>query len=401
MACLNNVDPEEPLSVRFFTIPLLASPSDLLHRLFPITIFPAMTSPSLAPPTPLLPRCFFLLVAWSFLTLSPPAAKCANEADDVKTPPLVRCFAQTKSPSAPFDNGKFAPKPGETISFIGGTNTFDLQKYPYQEILLQLAYPNLNLKIRNLVWQGDTVLRQVRPRFYFTEDGDKQPGSLPDQRDHVSPGIVFVNFGKMESLEGADSLANFLSAYETFLDQLQTRTQRIVLLAPTPFFPVGPAKNQSMARNKTLAEFESAIRAVASKRKFLYVDQFNPLLESLDPGLSYDGIHLTDAGQKQVARITAQALHFPLAPDAALNSSKLQTLHQALLRKDFLWQQYYHPTNWAFLYGDRQSQPASRSHLDKDKRWFRTEVGQLPGLINETETDIHRYAAEAAASISK
>lgn len=357
---------------------------------------------TILPRTPLPVRNILLpLIAGTLFTQASPSSIGAETEDDSKVSSLVRCFAETKTPAPPFAERKFTPKSKETISFIGGTNTFDLQKYPYLEILLQLAYPKLELKIRNLVWQGDTVLEQVRPRFYYTKIGDKQPGSLPDQRDHVVPGIVFVNFGKMESLESENSLKNFQSAYNAFLDQLQTRTQRIVLLSPTPFFPVGPAKSQTQSRNENLAKFEKAIHAVAKERDLLYVDQFNPLLETLDASLSDDGIHLTDKGQRLAAQMTAKALEFPLDPESALKSSNLQTLQQTVLRKDFLWQQYYHPTNWAFLYGDRQSQPASRSHLDKDKRWFRNEVSQLPDLISETETDIHRYASEVAASISK
>lgn len=347
------------------------------------------------------PKFSPLFTIWICLTLFPWIAQGAGEDDDSKISPLVRCFAQVEKPSPSFSDGKFVPKPGETVSLIGGTNTFDLQKFPYLETLLQVSYPNLHLKIRNLVWQGDTVLHQTRPLFYFTSKGDKQPGSVPDQRERVQPGIVFVDFGKMESLEPEDSLANFLNAYHVFLDQLQNRTRRVVLFSPTPFFPVGPAKSQTQTRNETLAKFEAAIRKLAKERGFLYVDQFHPLLQALNPALSSDGIHLTEAGQRQTAILTAQALQFPLDPAATLKSAKLQTLQQSLKRKDFLWQQYYHPTNWAFLYGDRQSQPASRNHLDKDKRWFRNEVDELPALISEAETDIHRYAAEAAAAIGK
>lgn len=347
------------------------------------------------------PKFPSLFIIWICIALFPWNAQGAGEDDDSKISPLVRCFAKVEKPLPAFGDGKFAPKPGETVSLIGGTNTFDLQKFPYLETLLQVSYPNLHLKIRNLVWQGDTVLHQTRPLFYFTTTGDKQPGSVPDQRERIQPGIVFVNFGKMESLESEDSLANFLNAYNAFLDQLQNRTKRIVLFSPTPFFPVGPAKSQTQSRNETLAKFEAAIRALAKERGFLYVDQFNPLLKALNPALSTDGIHLSEAGQRQTAILTALALQFPLDPAVALKSSKLQALQQSLKHKDYLWHQYYHPTNWAFLYGDRQSQPASRSHLDKDKRWFWEEVDELPALIKETETDIHRYATEVAAAIGK
>lgn len=342
-----------------------------------------------------------LFATWAIFLLPASLAQAAGQTDDSKTSPLVRCFAEMEKPKPPFGNKKFTPNAGESISFIGGTNTYDLQSHPYLESLIQLAYPQLKLKVRNLAWQGDTVFEQTRPRFFYTNIGDKQPGSTPDQRTRLKPGIVFVNFGKMESLEGSDSLADFQKAYQVFLDQLQTRSRRIVLVSPSPFFPVGPAKSLTEKRNKALAQFEKSIRATAKERGFLYLDLFTPFLESLDPSYSTDGIHLSESGQRQAALITARSFKFPIASDSALASPKIQTLVQALRRKDFLWQQLYHPTNFAFLYGDRQSQPASRSHLDKDKRWFKEEVGQISSLIDESENDIHRYAAETATSISK
>ncbi len=354
----------------------------------------------LIPATRLRPCLCFLLI-WTALGLLPSPAQSANEADDSKLSPLVRCFEEREKPKPPFENKKFTPYPGEIISFIGGTNTYDLQSHPYLESLIQLAYPELKLKVRNLAWQGDTVFEQTRPRFFFTKTGDKQPGSTPDQRARLKPGIIFVNFGKMESLEGNESLADFQKAYQVFLDQLQTRSRRIVLVSPTPFFPVGPAKSLTEKRNKTLAQFEKNIRATAKQRGLLYLDLFTPFLEPLNPSYSTDGIHLSAPGQRHAALITSRSLEFPIATETALASPKLQALEQALRRKDFLWQQFYHPTNFAFLYGDRQSQPASRSHLNKDKRWFKEEVSQIPALIDESESDIHRYAAEAAASITK
>lgn len=345
-----------------------------------------------------------LLLSFATLTslaIFPKIAQSAGQVDDSKFSPLVRSFEAREKPKPVFEGKKFIPYPGETISFIGGTNTFDLQNQAYLEALLQIAYPQLKLKVRNLAWQGDTVFEQTRPRFFFTKTGDKQPGSTPDQRKRIKPGIVFVNFGKMESLETGGSLTAFNQAYQTFLDQLQTRSRRIVLVSPTPFFPVGPASMLADERNKKLIPLESSIRSIAKKRNLLYLDLLTPLLKKLDPSLSTDGIHLSDSGQRQVALLTARSLKFPIDPATAMDSPKLQALEQALRRKDFLWQQYYHPTNFPFLYGDRQSQPASRSHIDKDKRWFREEIGQIPGLISETENDIHRYAAEAATSLAK
>jgi len=253
------------------------------------------------------------------------------------------------------------------------------------------------LKFRNLVWQGDTVYSQHRPAFYYTVAQDKQPGSLPDQRKRIRPGILFITFGKLESLDGPESLADFTAAYHSLLDGLKTRSQRIVIISPTPFFSSGPAADLSKPRNETLTHFAAALRALAAERQLLYVDTFTPLLESVTAPLTTDGLHLNEAGHRRVAESIAGQLRFPIDPSTVLNSPGLQPLKESIITKNRLWQQYYHPTNWAFLYGDRQSQPASRDHRDKNARWFIDEVKTLPSLIAEKEADINRHAKTVEA----
>ena len=63
-------------------------------------------------------------------------------------------------------------------------------------------------------------------------------------------------------------------------------------------------------------------------------------------------------------------------------------------RKNLLWQQYYRPTNWAFLFGDRQNVPSSRDHKDDDRRWFVEEIQRLPALIQEADEEIWKAAAQ-------
>lgn len=334
-------------------------------------------------------RSLILLAAFTVI------AQPVSGDDTAELPPLVRCFALPDKPPAPFPVGaekRFSPLPGETISFLGGSNTFDQQRFPFLETLLSLAYPEERLKFRNLAWQGDTVLFQHRPLYYYTEAKDTQPGSLPDQRQKIEPGILFITFGKMESLDGPESLGDFVTAYRSLLDELKSRSQRIVIVAPTPFFSSGPAAALRELRNESLSQFAAALRALAAERRLLYVDTFTPLLNAVAAPLTTDGIHLNEAGHRRVAEIVAVQLHFPVDPAAVLDAPGLQPLAESILTKNRLWQQYYRPTNWAFLYGDRQHVPASRDHRDKNARWFIDEVETLPRLIAETEAGIHRYA---------
>ncbi|MEX2581217.1 MAG: GDSL-type esterase/lipase family protein [Verrucomicrobiales bacterium] len=321
-----------------------------------------------------------------------PGGDAADEA-----PVLVRSFTAVETPSPPFENGEFAVESGETIAFLGGTNTFDQQRHAHLETRFHLAWPKHRLRFRNLAWQGDTLYHQARPRYFYTVEGDPQPGSSPDNRERIEPGIVFLDFGKVESLDGRESLPRFIAAYAELLDRLQTRTNRLVLVLPTPFFPVGPAADLAKSRNVVLGEFAAAMRGLAEERGLVVVDTFSPLLQSLDPALSSNGIHLTETGHAKVAAIIADQLEIPAGAESEADPAIGQSLDQSIQRKNRLWQQYYRPTNWAFLFGDRQHVPASRDHVDTSKRWLVDEIGSLPPLIAETEADIHRYAAEASA----
>ena len=93
-----------------------------------------------------------------------------------------------------------------------------------------------------------------------------------------------------------------------------------------------------------------------------------------------------------MAGLVAAQLKFP----ATIEAPNTLALNAAIERKNRLWQQYYRPTNWAFLFGDRQHVPASRDVEKREERWFVREIDSLPGLIAEAEADIQRYAKEAA-----
>jgi len=345
------------------------------------------------PPATILLTTLTLIATLAFAQSMLAQAPEGDAADEL--PVLLRSFAESKKPAPAFENGEFLPRKGETISFIGGTNTFDQQRHPILETQLYLAWPELKLRFRNLAWQGDTLFHQARPKFFYTVKGDPLPGSEPDSRERTEPGIIFINFGKVESLDGMARFPEFLVTYARLLDQLSERTGRLVVVLPTPFFPAGPAADLAEARNITLNKFVVAMREVATQRGLLIVDTFSPLRKSLDPELSTNGVHLSEAGHRAVAELIAAELKIPASDNQSTPPAIEQSLSQSIKRKNYLWNQYYHPTNWAFLYGDRQHVPASRDHIETSKRWLVEEVDALPPLIAETEADIYRYAAEA------
>ena len=329
------------------------------------------------------PAAFFLILVLTGLGIT------AGAADD-ELPVIRRSFAEVSEAVPPFpsehDRIRFRPRPGETITWVGGTEIVDLDRHGFLEAALHLAYPDLGLRWRNLAWQGDTVYLQARPMHFYTKSGDTQPGSIPDHRERTEPGIVFIAFGKMESLEGPERLSDFIAAYAKLIDDLLPLTKRIVLVGPTPFFYSGPSPALSEDRNIVLSSYIEAIKKLAVERNLLFIQS----VAEWNAGMSDNGVHLNETGH----RVFAEAISGKFGAGRSRGDSP--SLHDAIERKNRLWQQYYRPSNWAFLFGDRQHVPASRDVEKREERWFVREIDSLPGLIAEAEADIQRYAKEAA-----
>ncbi len=300
---------------------------------------------------------------------------------------LRRSFAEVAVPVPPFPEGRFEPRPGETVAWIGGTEIVDLDRFGFLEAGMHRAWPDHGLKWRNLAWQGDTVFRQARPMYFYTKKGDPQPGSLPDHRERTEAGIVFLAFGKMESLEGADRVPDFAAAYARILDDLIPLTPRILLVEPTPFFHSGPAAELADRRNEVLSSYIAAIDRIARDRNLRFLR--HPMAE-WNAGMSDNGIHLNAVGHQALAVELLRSLGY-----GETWKEVTPSLREAIAHKNLLWQQYYRPSNWAFLFGDRQHVPASRDVAKREERWFVREVDAIPGMLAEAEREISRYAKEA------
>ncbi len=304
---------------------------------------------------------------------------------------LARCFKPAPPETPPF-SGTFSVRPNETLTLIGGASVHEMQRYGFFETLLQLAFPGQNLKVRNIAWPADTVFRQQRPLYFYTPKGDTKQGSVPDQREKIEAGILVMQFGKLESLESEAGLPAFKDAYAALIDQLKPLTPRIVLASPTPFFNTWPIEEVYAARNTTLEAYVKAIESLAKEKGLLYVDVFHAIDPALAP-LSRDGVQLTEAGQRQTAEALAKGLGVPTDSEKSgplLDSAQAGDVRHWVIRKNSLWHQYYQPTNWAFLFGDRQHVPSSRDHIDTDRRWFVEEVSELPGMIGQAEEEVHK-----------
>lgn len=297
---------------------------------------------------------------------------------------VVRCFAAPVKPVVPeSQQGTMRPIEDETIALIGGTMVTQMEAHGFFESAIQVAFPDYRLQVRNLGWPGDTVYRQQRPMYFYTEKGDGTEGSLPDQREKLVPGTIVVAFGRMESLDGEASLGNFKEAYRSLLQSLGKLSGRLVVVEPVAFAPAGPAAGLADERNAVLALYQEEVRKLAEENGSRYVRMSGFVVEDF----ARNGIDLSEAGQLRLAE--QLALVWGASVDRA------PALLEAIRAKDQLWSQYHRPTNWAFLFGDRQHVPSSRDHEDSKRRWFVEEIQALPSLISGADSVIWTQAKGA------
>ena len=330
-----------------------------------------------------------------------PGANLATLNNYGKVPALVRPLTRPTSPVPAFADG-FAIDSDQMITVVGSTNALASSLDGYFEALLSAAWPQHKVNMRNIAWQADTVYLQQRPRNFYAAIPPNY-GEL-DGRIRIKANIVIFWMGQTESLDGVDHLEEFATAYSQHLDQIAKYTQRLVLVTPVPFSNPLDLELDIDRRNKSLAVYARAIREIGRERGLPVVDLFTAFLSKEQrKEYSHNGMHLSPDGQWFAAQAFASQLgfservtHIKKHPSrAALLPQAAEELCQAIKQKNDLWFRYWRPTNWAFLYGNRQTQPSSRDHKNPSRRWFPEELKEALTHLNEAEQRIHE-AAKAA-----
>ena len=311
---------------------------------------------------------------------------CAADAgcDTNAVPNLVNSFFSLLAALAYFSAATFVKaadpffKTNDVVALIGGEDMVAAAESGHLESLLVRAMPDARLRFRSLAWEGDTVFEQPRDLNYPT---------LEQQLDEIGATVVIVQFGQMESLAGESSIAAFAAAYGKLVDQLASGgKRRLALIAPTPVAARSPAAR----RFKFLEAYSDAVREVAAQRGLRFVapdDRAEPSTANFR-----DGIHLSDEGQAALASRTAEVLSVNGRAGEPASTDALR-FGDSIRAKNRLWFHYTRPQNWAFLNGDRTSQPSSRDHRDPSKRWFPEEMKQWLPLIDAKEQEIAKLAA--------
>lgn len=310
-----------------------------------------------------------------------------------KEPALLHPLAKPSDAVSAFSKG-FALKEDATIVILGGSNANETQRFGYFETLLAAAHPDRRLSVRNMAWPADTVFNQQRPRNFFA--ATKPSYGEKDRRIKTAVDVAVLWLGQAEALSQTEQFEEFAAAYEETLEQLSPYTERIVVVTPVAFDDPLNLGLDLKARNATLGKHAATIRRFAQKHELPVVDLFRALKGKK---ATSDGQRLSRHGHWLVAQAFAEQLGYAEsiakikhALTGGLQPATAEELRQAIRAKDVMWRQFWVPPNWAFLYGNRQTQPSSRSHTDRAYRWFPEEIQGIPSLLVGKDEKIWTHA---------
>ena len=285
----------------------------------------------------------------------------------------------------------FALRSNDVVAFVGGSDVAAAQFSGHLESLLVVQFPGA--RFRNFGWEGDTVFAQPRD-FAF-----------PPLREHLKragASVIFVQFGRAEVLNGRETVPAFFAAMDKLVAECAKQTPRIILVAPPPFESGSELLPDLSPRNAQLAAHVNTLRTLAKQRSLPIVDLFAEFggVTHKEPRLTDNGFGITARGHGLMATGFARQLGFvelaaragAVSEDGVWSNPQCEKIRQIVIEKNKLWFNYWRPQNWAFLGGDRTTQPSSRDHRDMKVRWFPAEMEKFVPLIAEKEREMEQVA---------
>jgi putative heme-binding domain-containing protein len=296
---------------------------------------------------------------------------------------LLLCVCLQFSPSLLQAQQAVQLQPGARIAVIGNTLADRMQHAGWLETLLQAAYPQHKLVLRDLGFSGDSLTERPRSDNF---------GSPDEWLTKVRADVIIACFGYNESWAGAAGLEKFRGELTAFVKQVQGQqyngrsAPQVVLCSPTWFedlrlaeLPDGVEANtrlelytaemgrvaaglglpfvnlfQATREAAALAAWDgSVVRNLAGVRR----DRFGRAVpesaaaKALAGELTLNGVHLNDRGNQVAAEAIVRS-GFGVNP-GALPADRLLLIRRAVLAKNLYWHNVYRATDGYSVFGGR------------------------------------------------
>jgi len=285
---------------------------------------------------------------------------------------------------------------GDRVILIGNTLAERMQQFGHWETLLHSRFPQLELVVRNLGWSADELTIRLRSKD-FKDHGH----TLHDHK----PDVILAFFGFNESFGGEAGLAKFKTDLENFIKETTTTSYngknppQLVLVSPIANEDL-PARKQNAGQrnNGNIKLYTEAMKAAADAHGVMFVDLFTPtlkLMKNAKSPLTFNGIHLTDDGYRQLAPVLDEGL-FGSRPSGP--SIDMERLRAEVNEKNLQFWFDYRSVNGYYIYGGRKEPfgvvnfPAEFAKLRKmvavrDRRvWDVAQGKAVPAQIDDSDT---------------
>ena len=241
---------------------------------------------------------------------------------------------------------------GDIVAIYGNGLADRMQHAPWVETLLQTQLQGMEVRFRNMSFSGDTVDRKPRSKGFIDDEAYLQ---------HVGPSVIFIMYGYNESFKGEEGASEYTRQLVELVEKYRRLRKekgcdaRFVLFSPIAYEQTGsPNLPDGTQLNANLAIYTEATRQAATATKSTFIDLFGPTSQRFAEGtkqLTHNGIHLNDAGYRELADIISTSLLNNPAPP----QSDLETIYDAVSEKNWTWHNRYHATDGNDIWGSRST----------------------------------------------
>jgi len=254
---------------------------------------------------------------------------------------------------------------GDRICLIGNTLGERMQLFNHFETLLHSQYPQHQLTVRNKCWSADELY--LRPR-------SDNFGSPDEHLKRVKADVVVCLFGFNESFAGEEGLPKFKENLKKLIGHMQGQryndagSPRLAFISPVAHEDLGnPNLPDGKTNNANIALYTAAMAEVCGELNVPLADVFSPtraLFADPDTQHTMNGVHLNDAGYRELAPILFQRLF-----DEAVkyDADALGNLRAEIAEKNFQFWHRYRAVNGYYIYGGRSKLWNNRNVMERER----------------------------------
>ena len=218
-------------------------------------------------------------------------------------------------------SSKISVNDANGIVVVGGTLISGMEEHPYFELYLNHIFPNNEVRVRNIGWPADDVFGLARSQFGSAQNTQswKPPSKeegfgskvLLEHIEETHPKVLLIGYGPETAYyDSEEEFELFESGYLRLIEDVQEKTEKIILITP-PKQELTIGKEETItARNTNLSRTSNFISKIADERKLTLIDLHEELIQEATANkFTTNGVHLNSQGYERMGEILCDKLN--------------------------------------------------------------------------------------------